>query len=155
MIDAGILEEVLGSIHNWFVRDTRVVKGCEISNGQLPASVTADLMVTQWYRITGSVLNDGLHQHPAADLEDETFDGTIDRLVIPRPLLKVVEEIYDWVEANKKGAQKALESPYQSESFDGYSYTIRTDEGPNSASDGLTGWQAQFSRKLNQWRKIH
>ena len=155
MVDAGILEEVLGSIHNWFVRDSMAVSGCEISDGALPASVTSDLMATQWYRITGSVLNDGLHQHPAEDLADETFDGTIDTLVIPRPLLKVVEDIGEWVEANKKGSVKAQESPYQSESFDGYTYTIKSGSTSNSASGGLTGWQAEFGSRLNQWRKMH
>lgn len=155
MVDAGILEEVLWHIHNWFVRDSMAVSGCEISDGALPASVTSGLMATQWYRITGSVLNDGLHQHPADDLVDETFDGTVDTLVIPKPLLRVVEEIGEWVEANRKGALKALESPYQSESFDGYSYTNKSGSAANSASDGLTGWQAEFSRRLNPWRKMY
>lgn len=154
MVDAVILEDVLQSIHNWFVRDSMTVSGCEVSDGALPASITSDLMATQWYRITGSVLNDGLHQHPADDLVDETFDGTIQTLVIPRPLLMLVEEIGDWVEASKKGSLKALESPYQSESFDGYSYNIKSGNGSNSGSSGLTGWQAEFASRLNKWRKV-
>lgn len=153
MVDAGILEDVLWHIHNWFVRDSMTVSGCEISEGALPASVTSSLMPTQWYRITGSVLNDGLHQHPADDLTDETFDGTIDTLVIPRPLLRVVEEIADWIDDYDEGMRKAMRSPYQSESFDGYSYTNKAASASNSGSGGLTGWQAEFAARLNPWRK--
>ena len=67
----------------------------------------------------------------------------------------MVEDIGDWIEANKKGSVKAQESPYQSESFDGYTYTIKSGSTSNSASGGLTGWQAEFGSRLNQWRKMH
>ena len=155
MIDAGVLEEVLLHIHNWFVRDSIEVSGCTVDDGELPASVTSGMLEGQWYRVEGSYLNDGLHLHPATDLEDETFDGMISVLAIPKPLLRIVEEICDWTESNANALQKALGSPYQSESFDGYSYSIRSDLMPNSASGGLSGWQAAFASRLNPWRKMY
>lgn len=157
-VDAGILEEVLYHIHNWFVYDTASVDGCEISGGALPASATSGLLTGQWYRIRGSVLNDGLHQHPDTKLSAETFDGEIDTLVIPKPLLRIVEEIGDWVTLNANAREKALASPYASESFGGYSYSIRSDLVANSASSGsvgLSGWQAEFASRLNPWRKMY
>ena len=81
MIDAGILEDILSHIHNWFVVSATDVKGCEIIGKALPASVSDGLLDGQWYRIEGSVLNDGLHlyrtsypQGESSDLTDETFD---------------------------------------------------------------------------------
>lgn len=154
MIDAGILEDVLWHIHNWFVYDTIDADSCQIVEGALPASVTSSLLDGQWYRIRGSILNDGLHQHPAADLTDETFDGSLDTLVIPKPLLRVVEEIQDYIERSADAIEKAQSSPFQSESFGGYSYSLRGDLTSNSTSGGLSGWQAAFASRLNPWRKI-
>lgn len=157
MIDAGILEEVLLDIRNWFTYDETQVDSCQISGGALPASVASSLLEGQWYRIQGSLMNDGLHKHPDTELVDETFDGQIDSLAIPKALLNVVEEITEWVELSGEARRKALASPYASESFDGYSYTIKGASGSNSASGGSTvptGWQAEFGSRLNKWRKL-
>lgn len=154
-MDAGILEQVLWHIHNWFEREQIPVSTCCIDDGSLPTSITDQMLDGQWYRIEGSYLNDGLHQNPDTELSDETFDGTITLLAIPKPLLAVAEEISDWVALNRTAAQQAAASPYQSESFDGYSYSIRSDLTANSGSGGLTGWQAAFASQLNPWRKMY
>ena len=148
MVDAGILEEVLWHIHNWFVRETFAVKTCCIDDGSLPASVTDRMLEGQWYLIAGSFLNDGLHQNPDTDLSDETFNGTISLLAIPKPLLKVVEDIGAWLDSD---AGKAAEGPYSSESFGGYSYSLKGDSG---SSGGLSGWRLAFRDRLNPFRKI-
>ena len=149
-MDAGILEQILWHIHNWFEREQIPVSTCCIDDGSLPTSITDQMLDGQWYRIEGSYLNDGLHQHPAEDLEDETFNGTITLLAIPKPLLRVAEDIAAWQEAN--GA--VVDGPYASESFGGYSYSLRSDSGANSASGGLSGWRLAFRDRLNQFRKI-
>ena len=169
MVDAGTLEEVLSHIHNWFPAGTASVEDCEISGGALPASVSATLLDGQWYRIQGSILNDGLHLYrstypsgQSSDLEDETFDGTITSLAIPKVLLGIVEEIQQWI-ADYKAAreylsQTASKGAYQSESFGGYSYAIRGDLASNSGSGGsggLSGWQAEFASRLSPWRKMY
>ena len=92
-MDAGILEQVLWHIHNWFVRDTISVKTCCIDDGSLPTSITDQMLDGQWYRIEGSYLNDGLHKNPDTELSDETFNGTITLLAIPKAVLAVAEEI--------------------------------------------------------------
>lgn len=149
-MDVGILEQVLWHIHNWFEREQIPVSTCCIDDGSLPTSIADQMLDGQWYRIEGSYLNDGLHQHPAEDLEDETFSGNITLLAIPKPLLRVVEDIAAWQEAN--GA--VVDGPYASESFGGYSYSLRSDSGANSASGGLTGWRLAFRDRLNPFRKI-
>ena len=150
MIDAGILEQVLGSIHNWFVRDTLDVSDCAIENASLPASI--DFPDGVWYRIQGSYLNDGMHLRGSASegLVDETFSGTITTHVIPRALLRVVEEISDWCATQGQTAN----GPYQSESFGGYSYTLRGTSSASGTNAPATGWRAVFAGRLNQWRKL-
>lgn len=149
-MDAAILEQVLGSIHNWFVRDSYSVTGCEVADGSLPASVPITDGV--WYRIQGSYLNDGMHLKGAEDegLVDETFDGTITTHVIPKALLSVVEEISDW--SAKSG--ETANGPYQSESFGGYSYTLKGSSTASGTNAPSTGWRAVFAGRLNPWRRL-
>ena len=154
-MDVGILEQILWHIHNWFEREQIPVSTCCIDDGSLPTSITDQMLDGQWYRIEGSYLNDGLHQNPDTELSDETFNGTITLLAIPKPLLAVAEEISDWVALNRTATQQAAASPYQSESFDGYSYSIRGDLTSQNGSGGLTGWQAAFASQLNPWRKMY
>lgn len=155
MLDAGTLEDILWHLHNWFVRESVSVRTCCIDDGSLPTSITDRMLEGQWYRIEGSYLNDGLHQNPDTGLSDETFDGTISLLAIPRPLLRLAEQIQDYIDATSEANQKALSSPYQSESFDGYSYTLKSGSVADSGSGGLSGWQAEFAGQLNAWKKIH
>lgn len=149
-MDATMLEQVLGSIHNWFVRDTLSVGECVIEDGELPASVP--IPDGAWYKIEGSYLNDGMHLKGSADegLVDETFSGTITVHVIPRPLLAIVEEICQYQE--KHGASAS--GPYQSESFGGYSYTLKGNSMASGTNAPSTGWRAVFAGQLNQWRKL-
>jgi hypothetical protein len=147
-MDAGPLEDVLTEIRNWFDFEELRFNGCEIVDGALPASVSSFIPEGAWYRVEGSTLNDGLHLHPATDLADETFDATIAVLSIPKPLLRLAEEIGEWKAAYKVGQGKALESPYSSESFGGYSYNRKDFTGSGS------GWRQAFAQDLNRWRKI-
>ena len=151
-MDATTLEDILWHIHNWFERESVTAK-VEIAGGELPASVSERLLEGQWYRIEGSYLNDGLHQHPDTELSDETFDGTITLLAIPRPLLRLAQRIQDYIDQTADATEKARRSPFQSESFDGYSYSLKSGNGSNSASGGLSGWQSEFAGELNAWRK--
>lgn len=150
-MDAGTLEQVMGHIHNWFAYDTMTVRGCEISNGELPASVP--LKPLQWYRIQDSAFNDGLHQHPDTSLFDETFDGRISILAIPSDFIAVVEDIEDWKSDYKAAKESLSAGPYQSESFGGYTYTMRSDL-VQIVQAGPTGWQQAFAPALRRWRKL-
>lgn len=160
-MDAGVLEQVLYHIHNWFERDRIPVTGCQVLDGSLPASVSSKIPLGAWYRVEGSYLNEGLHhrldEFPEGESEglvDETFDGTVTVLAVPHALLLVVEEISAWVAATSEARSKALSSPYQSESFGGYSYTMRDVGGSSGSASSGGGWQAAFAQDLNPWRKI-
>lgn len=135
-----MLEQVLRHINNWFEVDMRHGE-YTVEDG----SVTLPfLQAGQYFRIVGSVFNDGVYQYPASGLTDETFDGSVWALAIPKEVLELAEEIEAWQE--KYGDVST--SPYTNESFGGYSYT----KAANEAS-GAT-WQGQFRSRLNTWRKI-
>lgn len=138
-----MLEQVLRHLNNWFL--VEIHEGTfAVENG----SITLPFLLTnQYFRIVGSVFNDGLHQYPAADLTDETFTGTVWALAVPKEVVTLFEDIAFWQEKNGE----AVASPYQSESFGGYSYTKRS---AGSDSGTLNGWQDAFRGRLNDWRKL-
>ena len=139
-----MLEQVLMNIRNWFPVKGGIHSGTfTIKDGGITLPFLAD---GQYFRICGSVFNDGLHQYPATDLVDEEFSGSILELAIPPAVVDLADEIGAWQEKNGE----ASASPYQSESFGGYSYSKTTD----SASGGAVTWQSVFKRQLSAWRKI-
>ena len=139
-----MLEQVLMNIRNWFTVDGGIHSGTFTIEG---GCITLPFLANgQYFRIIGSVFNDGLHQYPAADLVDEEFSGAICALAIPAAVVDLADEISKWQAKNGE----ASTSPYQSESFGGYSYSKATDS--ETGSD--VTWQSAFKRQLSAWRKI-
>ena len=139
-----MLEQVLMNIRNWFPVKGGIHSGAfTIKDGGITLPFLAD---GQYFRICGSVFNDGLHQYNVLDLTDETFTGTIWALAIPQPIIDLANEIKEWQVKNSD----ALSSPYSSESFGGYSYSKAT----NSETGGAETWQSHFKQQLSAWRKI-
>ena len=91
-----MLEQILMEIHNWFrVRDEL--------DGIHPGTYTIEgggivlpfLAPSQYFRIMGSVFNDGLHRY-GPDMEaltDETFEGTVWALAVPKALVELAGEV--------------------------------------------------------------
>ena len=142
-----MIEQICAFIHNFFVAD--VIYGTfTISDG----SITVPGLVTgQYFRICGSRFNDGVYQYGMAELTDETFDGEIWDMRPPKSFLTLVDEITLW---NEKYGEVSL-TPYQSESFGGYSYSMKTGYSAGTGVDSAAaGWQGIFKTRLNQWRKL-
>ena len=139
-----MLEQVLMHLKNWFLVPGGIHEGTyTIEDGGITLPFLAN---GQYFRICGSVFNDGLHQYPASDLKSESFDGTVWALAVPQAIIELAAEIEAWETKNGE----ASVSPYQSESFGGYSYSKATD----SASGGAVTWQSAFRSRLNAWRKL-
>lgn len=135
-----MLAEVLDHLNNWFVVPHGYHGGTyTVADGGLELTF---LLPSQYFRVAGSVLNDGLYQYPAVGMVDETFTGYVWALAIPQELITLVAEIEAWQE--KQG-----NSPYLSESFDGYTYTKAT-----GGSGAPMTWQDAFRGRLNRWRKL-
>lgn len=108
----------------------------------------------QYFRICGSTANDGVYCNTEVGrqaLTDEVFEGQIWEMSVPRAFIALCAEIQQWRNANE-AADSANMSPFQSESFAGYSYS----KGGSSASGGGNGvtWQTQFEKRLSAWRRI-
>lgn len=136
-----MLEEILNNIHNFFVVPGGVHCGkFSISSG----TITIDgLQDGQYFRIVGSVFNDGVHRYPDSNLTDETFTGEIWFMAVPPNLLDLASTIEGWCSTHQP-------TEYVSEAFGGYSYT----RGVNGNTGVPMGWQEVFRGQLNAWRKI-
>ena len=136
-----MLEQVLMHLKNWFLVPGGIHEGTyTIEDGSIALPFLLD---GQYFRIVGSVFNDGLHQHPES-LIDETFTGSVWALAVPKSVIDLAADISAWQEKNGDAG------PYASESFGGYSYTRATD----AKTGGPVTWQSAFRHRLNQWRKI-
>ena len=138
-----IITEICAELRNWFAVPNGVhIQTYTISGGSI---VPLDfLQAGQYFRIIGSVFNDGVHQYPASDLTDEVFHGAVWAMAVPPAVIDLATEIEEY---NKSDAGKA--SPFTSESFGGYAYTKATDE------NGVPiGWQKAFASRLNKWRRL-
>ena len=138
-----MLTELCAELRNYFeVPNGRHFGKFEISGGSI--APLDFLQEGQYFRIVGSVFNDGVYQYPAASLTDEVFEGAVWAMALPPSIIAIAAEIEAY---NDSDAGKA--SPYTSESFGGYSYTKATD-----ANGAPIGWQKAFASRLNQWRKL-
>lgn len=142
-----MLGEVCQEISNWFDKK-RYFGEFVISDGVLQPG-DFELLDGQYFRIVGSTFNDGVYRYPAEKLADETFSGAIWAMAVPPAVIALCGEIDAYVE---KYADQ-INSPFQSESFGGYSYTKKS-SSESSRSDSPTTWQGVFASRLNRWRKI-
>lgn len=144
-------------IRNYFIWEHHI-GDFSISGGML--SPHDFLLDGQRFYITGSYLSDGVYTyHPdgikndddsvEVDLKDEDFSGVVYALAVPPTFIALVQQIGEWV--GKFG--NVANNPYQSESFNGYSYT-KASGGAGSGASGGSTWQDVFRSQLNEWRKV-
>ncbi len=144
-----MLFELCKEINNWFEVSKHfgvvIIQNNSITINGVPLS---DILIEgQYFRIVGSILNDGVYKFPIEDtLNDETFkEGAIWALAIPPQIIKLATDIQTW----SAKYSDAVMSPFASESFSSYSYNKGSSSDGNSAS-----WQRVFANVLNKWRKI-
>ena len=137
-----MLTELCKAINNWFDKE-RYFGTFKVTDGVITGDFS--LQDNQYFRIVGSVFNDGVYQYPATELVDETFDGAIWAMAVPSEVIELSTEIDEWLASDD--VKSAAQSPYTSESFGGYSYSKET------GSDGSFSWQAHFAGKLAMWKK--
>ena len=142
------LTDICTYLKNWFERkkyyDTVVIR-----DGSL-TGFDGILQDGQYYRIVGSVFNDGVHKFGDNTdvLTDETFDGSVWAMAIPPTVIALASDVKEWV-AKYGGVDSPSMSPYNSESFGGYSYSKS-----GGSTDGTGGWQSAFGNRLSPYRKI-
>ena len=140
-----MLSELCRELKNWF-EQKKVVDEFTIEDGSIEI---VSIQNGQYFRILGSVFNDGVYQYPASGLTDETFTGEVWLMAIPKEVIDLSKEIDDWKE-KYLSVDGASMSPFASESFGGYSYS----KGTNKDGSQDASWQSAFASRLNTWRKI-
>lgn len=144
-----MIGEICKYLNNYFVKDRAdiVFANFEVVDGSFTVESRLDdyLQEGQFFRIVGSVFNDGVYQYPANDLHDEMFCGALWPMNVPPEVVTLASEITAWLADDV--VQKVSDSPYASESWGGYSYSKET------GSDGTFSWQSHFAARLNPWRK--
>ena len=146
-----MLTELCKEINNWFEYakffGTFTIDGNVITGNY-------SLQDGQYFRIVGSVFNDGVYKlGENLDLTDETFTGAIWAMAVPKEVIALADDIEDWSD-KYLGVDSAAMSPFNSESFGGYSYS-KSGGSSSSGNVDLSGtWQGAFADRLNHWRKI-
>lgn len=158
-----MLTEICQYLHNWFNRKPdgslypKVDGTFTIENGELNTEILAN---GQYFRIMGSLFNDGVHRYgidssgttpkPYDQLTDETFSGSVWSMGVPQEIADLSKDVSDWLK-QYGGVDSPAMSPYSSESFGGYNYSLR--QG-GTGENGGTSWQSVFSNRLSPWRKL-
>lgn len=139
-----MLETILNYLHNYFPTPHMSARSgaFEIVSGSLELDF---VQPGQYFRIQGSVFNDGLHKKGDGEqLTDERFIGVVTPLAIPKAVIELSARIEEWCAKNPH-------TDKVSESFGGYSYS-KGGAGTQSADVG--GWQTAFGKELSVWKKV-
>ena len=148
-----MLTELCHELNNYFERSKYIGK-FEIKDGVITSLDDGNmgLLDGQYFRVIGSVFNDGVHQYPPEDLKDESFDGAVWTMAVPPEFLTLAEDIDKW-QAMYGAVDSEAMSPFTSESFGGYSYS-KSGGGTSDSTSNAGTWQGTFASRLNKWRKI-
>ena len=145
------LSRICANLRNYFIQVGQDVYTGTYTVNNHDITPSSPLIDGQYFRVVGSVLNDGVYLYGNAEsmakLKDETFDGAIWAMRVPQSFLDLVD---DYDRLNAKVEELALVSAgFASESFDGYSYTLSS-----GAPAELLQWKSRLDAELNQYRRI-
>ena len=106
-----------------------------------------EILDGQYYRIVGSVFNDGIHHSGDTLIDEPSFHGAVWAMRIPADVIECAQKVVAWSNAHEGD----INSPYTSESFGGYSYS----KGANADGTNGSNWknQAEFANVLKKYRK--
>ena len=154
-----MLTELCQYLKNWFELDqlsgkVTITDGniTVVSDSLLYGGSVPTIQTGQYIHIEGSVFNNGVYQYGEDALTNEIFEGTVWLMGIPQAVIDLDAEITAWRDKYESISSPAM-SPFNSESFKGYSYSKSTVSG-GSGSESALGWQNVFGPRLAPWRKI-
>ena len=143
-----VMDELCDTLHNFFVVKGGVHDGAfTITNGNIDCDFLVD---GQYFRVKGSLFNDGVWQYPASSMTAEEFEGEVWSMAVPPSVVALADDIAEWLEAN--GSETGI-SPYTSESFNNYSYSRASNTGSDGSYSPVT-WRNVFAARMNRWRKL-
>lgn len=146
-----MISEICGYLHNYFDRDMPSYEGVfTVTDSIVYEGGDMALQSGQYFKVEGSVFNNGVWKYGVDTLTPETFTGTVQTMAVPPAFLQILSEIETWQTQNGDLENPAM-SPYTSESFNGYSYT----KGAGDSDASLKPqWALRFGGRLSQWKKL-
>lgn len=151
------LTDICAVLKNYFLKDyidySDIKRGTFTISGHTIAPL--DVKEGQYFRIKGSDLNDGVWCNTAADLanlRNETFDGEVWLMSVPRDFEQLAVDINAW-RLKYENADSANMSPFTSENVQGV-YSYNKGSSGNSGGSNSTDWQTQFKSRLSAYRRI-
>ena len=149
-----MLDEICANIRNYFTYEKdKHIGDFAIIEGQITPSFD---IPTDYIRIVGSHKNDGIHQrgeHGFVLTDEAEFHGAVWVMSPPKAFLDLAAEIADW-QAKNGGVDSQAMSPFNSESFGGYSYSKSGGNAAGGSSSGGASWQNAYATRLNAYRRI-
>lgn len=153
-----MLETICKEINNWFDTE-KIIGDFQITDGKFAPTKCGQYFADhakegQYIRIVGSTFNDGVYKYDAdLSLQDEEYHGAVWLMAVPPAVIELADEVEAW-QAKYGGVDSENMSPYNSESFGGYSYS-KSGGGSADGTSGSGTWQGVFANRLKQYRKVH
>ena len=147
-----MLTEICAYLRNWFELD-KLFGTFAIIDGAIAYEDGNSLGLAdgQYFRVIGSVFNDGVHRVGDA-LTSETFEGSVWPMGVPPNVLTILGDIEAWMQ-KYQGLDSPAMTPYSSESFAGYSYS-KGGGAANSSGVSITPWKQAFADRLSPYKKL-
>lgn len=145
-----MMTELCAELRNYFIREIHTGLYTIANGGIEPVEF---LQEDQYFRIVGSVFNDGVWKNNAeslSGLKAETFRGAVWAMAVPPAVIALDQDITQWIADHAD----ALNSPFMSESFGGYSYSKGSSAYGGNGNGGAYGWKDQFASKLSPYRRV-
>lgn len=149
-----MLDTICAEIRNYFTYDKdKHIGDFAIIGGVITPSFD---IATDYIRIVGSHKNDGVHKRGTEGfslVDEPEFHGAIWVMSPPAAFLLLVAEIDAW-QAKYGSVNSEAMSPFNSESFAGYSYTKGSRLSNSNSNGGYPTWQSIYASRLNPYRRI-
>lgn len=117
-----MLSRVCRYLKNYFVKTTTGNGDVTVADNKVFFNGSEiEMNEGQYFALAGLNYVYGVYAY-GDELEDSTFEGAVWIMQVPKDVLDVVERMAAWEEANG-GVDSEAMSPFQSESFGGYSYS--------------------------------
>lgn len=152
-----MLTSLCKELNNYFCKEKDAING-KFTIEENTIYPNPALLNGQYFRISGSFLNDGVHLNSEEMelLDEPEFVGKIWPMRVPPDVIELANAIEEWREKNE-AIDSANMSPFQSESFDIYSYSKgsrgQSTNGGTAGGAAVT-WQEQFAKQLNKYRRM-
>ena len=150
-----MLTEICAYLKNFFV-ETYYIGHITVTDGIVACNGTQiDIKQDQYFTLVNekakSIL--GTYKYGADELKDRDITGAVWLMDVPDDLIAIVGEISAWME-KYGGADSTAMSPFATESFAGYSYSMYYGGRSEDGNNGAPLWAAKFGGRLARWRKI-